>query len=374
MTPSTSTVSASRVEGLLQLLDRDTGNLGLIAETASAAFESGALALSLGLLGRHEALAPLTSGLLNLKGLALMASGEPGAAAALFEKLLATHPDQPSIAANLAWSRVLEGDHAGAIKVLTPALVADAPGLATLRVQTLHRLGQLDQAVDEGQALATTRPDDPALAAAVALAATDADQPDIARAYAVRAGEHPDALTTLGVLAQADRPQAAEAFYDRALALQPDNARALLGKGLSVLSAGTPAQAVPPLQAAAELFEDHPGSWLAAGWARFLNEDASGARAAFERALAADPNFAESHGALAVLDLAEGQPEQADRRIQIALRLDPLCLSAALAKSQRLDQEGRGALAERIRQIALNAPIDGHGRTLAQALGRRGTG
>ena len=58
---------------------------------------------------------------------------------------------------------------------------------------------------------------------------------------------------------------------------------------------------------AAELFVSHIGSWVAAGWAHVIAGDRAAGRARFERALALDDRFAETQGALAVLDVVEGQ-------------------------------------------------------------------
>ena len=76
----------------------------------------------------------------------------------------------------------------------------------------------------------------------------------------------------------------------------------------------------------------HVGSRHAVGWCHVLQQDLPAARANFAQALAMDRNFAESHGALAVVDVLQARTAEARRGIARALRLDSGCLSAVLAQ------------------------------------------
>jgi Tfp pilus assembly protein PilF len=124
----------------------------------------------------------------------------------------------------------------------------------------------------------------------------------------------------------------------------------------------------------AEIFGDHLGSWIAAGWAYFVNGDTATARARFDKALALDDTFAETHGSLAVLDVLSGDLVEARRKSEIALRLDRRCYSAALAKSLLAASGGDHQTAKRIFEMAANTPIDGSNRTIGQALAKMGMG
>lgn len=364
---------------LLSFLEQDPDNLSLIADAANAALDAGDLATTSSLLDTYQRQQALTPALRSLRGVALLSAERWEEAAQIFENLLRDQGPDPATSFNLAWARGLLGDQAGVLEVIDPAVTAGVPRAAALKVQALHHLGQLDEALAQGQTLAEERPHDQDLAAALSLVATDAERFDLALRYGQASGHHPDGLATLGSLAlHENRVQEALAYYDQALAGSSDNARALLGKGLGLLVVGDGPAASDYLTRSAARFGDHPGSWIAAAWAHYINSDLVSSRQAFERALAADENFAESHGGLAVLDAVEGQYESAKRRTQIALRLDRTCFSAALASSLIAEQEGDHTRAERIRQIALNAPLGPDGRTIASALvaldlaGRRG--
>jgi tetratricopeptide (TPR) repeat protein len=156
--------------------------------------------------------------------------------------------------------------------------------------------------------------------------------------------------------------------FDQALAANPASARALLGAGLARLSGGDSAGAAPLFDKAADLFGDHLGSWVAAGWAYFTVGDLARARQRFETALALDDTFAEAHGGLAVVDVLEKRFDEARRGAQTALRLDRECFSGILARTLLLDEAGEAAAATRLRDAALDAPIGPGGQTIAQAL------
>lgn len=84
------------------------------------------------------------------------------------------------------------------------------------------------------------------------------------------------------------------------------------------------------------------------GWACVLLADWPEAQRAFDTALQLDRNFAETHGALAVVQVHRGQAEVARATIERALRLDRTCLSAHYA----LALVGSAQDADRLRALA----------------------
>jgi tetratricopeptide (TPR) repeat protein len=364
---------ASRLRQLLGFLDHDPDNLHLISDAASSAVDEGDAEAAAALFERYAALAPLPPQLRNLKGMAALKEGRFEEAVAELDALRAAGEDAPQIRFNLAWARTMAGDHEGALALLDDdEVMAAGPRAATLKVNLLHQLERLDEALECGQALAALHPDDTSLMGALASAALDAEQIDLARLYAGRAGTSHDGLTTLGLLLlDEDRAEESAALFDRVLAGDAGNARALLGKGLGLIARGEVDAAADRLDAAAERFGDHLGTWVAAGWAHYVKGDLAASRARFETALALDDAFAETQGALAVLDLADGDLAGARRRTQIALRLDRNCFAAALASSMLLDREGKTEAAQKVRDAALNFPIGPEGRTIARSLAAR---
>ncbi len=260
-------------------------------------------------------------------------------------------------------------DYAAAADLIDENVIAGVPRAATLKVQALHHLGRLDDALETGRTAGDALARETPLMGALSAVALDAGDSGLAAVYAKKAGDTPDGRATFGMLELSEANlTGASRHFDKALTVQADHARALLGRGLVRLAAGDADAAIPDIDSSAELFGSHLGSWLAAGWARLTSGDLVGARAKFEKALELDDTFAESHGALAVLDVMQGRQGEAKRRVDVALRLDRNCFSAALAQVLTFQAEGKGDAAKRITTAALNAPIGPSGRTLGQSL------
>lgn len=351
---------------LLGYLDSDPDNPALIADAVRAGLDAGET-------DRVEALAShlrlVTPGGFEgeyLTGLVAMHRGDFAAAATRFDAILQT-TDDPATRFNLAWSLAMTGDKSRALSTLTPNAVETIASAAMLRVQLLHEAEDFDGALAEGKEALARFPDDAGLLAAMATLALDVDDAALARDCALRSGDHPEALAAIGVLdLQAGHVAAARLAFDRSLATREHNPRAWIGRGLAGLTDRNPADAARDLDRGAQQFGDHIGSWIAAGWAWYLAGDIGSAEQRFERALAIDPNFAESHGSLAVIDIAKGDPEAARRKMTTALRLDRQCFSAALAGALLASDDPARAAA--IVEQAMTTPIDGGEFTLASYL------
>lgn len=358
-----------RLQTLLQFIEQDPKNLNLIADAAGAAFELDDVEQASALLDRYANIAELSPPLVNLRGMVALRDKRLDDAEAAFQSLIDQGVSDPSVRFNRAWVHALKDEHQAALDYLDDDVVAVTPRAASLKVQMLHHLGQLEEALAVGGGMAERFPGNDGLLGALSVAAMDADDLDLARHYAASANGGADALTTRGLIALNDSDVAqGRALFDQALAEQPNAPRAWLGKGLSLISDGDLERGIEALRKGAEIFEDHLGSWIALGWTQYMNRDLAGARGTFEHALALDDNFAETHGGLAVLDFAEGKLDEAKRRSDIALRLDKECFGGMLARILLTEANGNPAAAQRLWQKAINMPAGADGKTLAQAM------
>lgn len=356
----------SRFERLQSYIAADPENLALIADAASAALDEGRSADAVAMVDRHALIAPLTPHLVNLLGLAALSEGRDADAAALFRSLLEAAGDDTGLRFNLAWALGRQGHHQDVVALVGQG--RDHAPTATLAVRALHHLGRLDEALALGDAWDDAE-GDAELWGALATVAVDAEDLERTARWAQRGRGSVDGMSALGVLSMGEtRKEEARAWFERALAAKPDSARALMGLGSVLLEEGRTQEAARRFDAAAEIFGDHLGTWIAAGWAWLLAGEMAIARQRFERALALDDTFGEAHGGLAVLAVTQGRTDEATHRADVALRLDRKGLGGTLAQTLLLELKGDSATAERMRDIALNRPVGMGGQTIAQRL------
>jgi tetratricopeptide (TPR) repeat protein len=359
----------SRLERLRGYLQKDSGNLHLLADTANAAFEEGDYAGAEALLNSYETFAPLPAGLASLKGLVALSRGNYSAAEFIFRDVRRQTSDTPALRFNLAWALAMQDSYGDALELLDDETLAASPRAPALKIHALHHLARYEDAETCGKVLAELFPRDEELMGALATLALDMAKSDLARGYAQRAGQSAEGRAALGLLALGDHDATGSLdLFEQVIATEPGNPRAWIGKGLSLLASGDTRSGAEAIDRGAALFGDHVGSWIASGWAHFVDGKNSRARESFERAMEIDPNFSECHGGFAVMDILDGNLEEAKRRTDIALRLDKNCFGGALARSILLDKSGHAHLAQKVRDMAFAAPIGPNGRTIAGEL------
>lgn len=359
-----------RLKTLLTYLAAHPENANLKGDAADQAVSAKEPGIAMAILG--DDLESLDERGLNLAGLAQMQLGAFDAAAQAFERLVAADIEDAAVRFNLAWCLAMLTQFDRALELLADDVTTSIPQAAMLRIQLLHDRGEFDGAAEAARHSLELHPDHPGLNAAASVLALDVDDVELARACALKAGAHPDALTTLGTLALADQQlDTAREHFDRALETNLTVPRAWIGRGLAKLLAKDAAGAAIDLDRGAELFEDHEGSWTAAGWAHLIAGDRSQARNRFERALAIGED-AEAHGSLAVIDALDGRRDEANGLIEAALRLDSECVSVRLAQALLSAEEGDQESAKALFESILQMPINEQGQTAVEMLAKLG--
>ncbi|OJA78351.1 hypothetical protein BGV67_00050 [Burkholderia ubonensis] len=357
----------AQLDRLLQFLSQDPDNLNLLADAAAVALDAHRFAICDELLVRHDAIRPLPPHLVNIRGLSSMSQGRFDEALRDFNTLREGGAD-PVLIYNVAYASAMCGSYDPAASLDTSCLDV-IPGAATLKMRALHYLGRLDEAQQLGKSLADQPDTQAELKGAYAMLLFDLGDPENAQRYARQSADTADGLTILGLTAleAGDVEQAFKLLQD-ASERNPREARATLGLGLCLFAEERFADAAVTLDQAAERLATHMGAWIAAGWAWLLAGDRAAARTRFQHAATHDRGFAEAHGALAVVSHLEGLHDDARHHAETALRLDPACLSGALATSLQYEQAGQVASASTIRNAAMHQPLGAGGRTIAQSL------
>ena len=272
----------------------------------------------------------------------------------------------------------MEKNFEEALALLTPEICTALPQASALHIELRHQIADFEGALAASKTAMNEHPSAPGVMAAISVLAMDTDQPELAADCANKAGNHPDALTTLGALSLGeDNSALALKQFETALSINKHRPRAWVGRGLAQIASGQDSlrmEAARNIDHGAQLFDTHIGSWIAAGWAHLMMNDLPAARARFQKAMSIDAAFAESHGALAVTDIMEGKFEAGQGGLRRAIGLDKECFSAALAQVLLLQSDGKQDVAEKIFDRAINTPLDETGRTIASALVKQGLG
>jgi Flp pilus assembly protein TadD len=317
-------------------------------------------------LGRNEfamahvksalALYPDDEQVLCLKAHTLSASLEWAAAGEIYLGLLAKLND-PKLAYSLANCQIWQGQHQNAVATLAPyENDAELPATAvTTLLRALHHVGQFDRAMNLVRLHQTRLASEPVFLAAASLLCLDMN--DVAQAAtfskaALELGERPlEALVTDASLSlvASDGEQAAERFTE-ALAVSPEDGRLWSGLGQANMLTRDMVNATMQLEKAVKLMPNNVATWHALGWCHLLRENLVGAQHAFDTARDIDRNFAETHGALATLAAKRGDRSGAEASVELALRLDPECMSARYAQ---LILSGAADDPERFRALAM---------------------
>lgn len=352
---------ASRLQRLLGYLNSDPRNLNLLVDAADAALAEGQASLAAELLDRAVKADPESPTLRYKLSNALLASGNFAGARELLIGLLAFEADpHPALLYNLAYAQLHEGLPADAVATLIrikPEHQAQLPQYSLLSAKVLYWNGRLEDALSELQAYRTAHPTDreaPGLEAMLLLDLGRTAEAVAAARRLLQADEgDPTAHLVLGSAAVEHRDAgAARQHLSRVVERQPDAGRAWSGLGFTELLDSRLPPAREHFETATRLMPSHLGTWHGLIWTNILLGDLPAARRALDAAMAQDRNFAENHGTLAVLNILEGKPDEADQHIKRGLRLDPKSPSSHYARSLLLSARGDPAaslkLAERI--------------------------
>lgn len=339
-TPPNDPANRARVDRLLGYLSRDPENLRLRGDLFDASLAAGAFDEAQRQVVWVLTRQPVEPTWRHRLAVLDMARQEWDEARTLLAALEAEGLGGPVARYHLAYVDFAQGRIAEAeaqlVQVVEQAL-AEVPQSLAVLVSCQHRRGAPEEAVATFERWQAAAPSAAAFGAA-GLAALDASAAGPAAAWSTQAlrldPAQPEAIVTQATLRLGERDAAgASALLAPLLARAPGDGRALSTAALAEMLGSRLPQARTLFERAVAAMPGHIGTWLAYGWCEVFIGDRAAARRAFETGLALDPNFGESHGAVAVIDALEGRRAEAVEGIRRATGLDPRGLSAAYAQA-----------------------------------------
>jgi arylsulfatase A-like enzyme/Flp pilus assembly protein TadD len=224
------------------------------------------------------------------------------------------------------------------------------------------------RAVSMLERLAATHPEAPVFQSTYARALRDAGQTRKALAtYRLAARRWPTDATLFHDLAVAAR-EAALATHDRALggeaeraertalALAPESAAAHNGLGLLAVEAGRPREAADEFERATALDPNNASYWTNPGNARRSEGDRARAEQAYRQALTIDGNAVDALNGLGVLLVETNRAGEATRWFEQAIAASPDFVEARLNLGIALQQSGQPARASEVYRAVLESP------------------
>jgi tetratricopeptide (TPR) repeat protein len=302
-----------------------------------------------------------------LLGLIAARANDFAAAVPALERALQLGDDAPAVIYHHAYAlAMLERYGEARASAERAAQFADQyPFAPALYIRVLHHLGEIEAAIAFAESLQAAGNSAPRVNGMLSTLYMDDEQFDKARDAAAAAlaenDDDADAHTTTGLLALGDlNGEQAQAAFQRVLATQPEHGRALLGQGLGQLLGGDIDAATISLEQTVQAsnMRSHLGTWQTLAWCYILRRDLDGAERVLKQALDIDHNFAETHGAMAVVAIMRGNIDSATREIKRANGLDEDNFSAKFAQSLVETVGGNKAqAAQLIEQILTQAKL-----------------
>ena len=252
-----------------------------------------------------------------------LAQGRADAAAALFAEALTLEPDSAAGWFGAGRAARARDEHAEAVAALEAALARDpqATAIHYPLAMAYRDLGDLDQAQAHlGQRGGVEpRPADPLLWAVDELL------------------ESPEVYDTHGARARAAGNWAAAAdYFEKGLALEPDNVALRHRLGTALLQMGDPRGAEEQFERVIRTAPDYVEAYYRLGMLMAASGRPQDAIAQFSTALEYEPGYVEARVGLARVVGRNGRPDEALAHYAHALELDPANAAAALGHAMNL--------------------------------------
>lgn len=280
--------------------------------TARIAFLGGDSTQARELVQQLLRVSPTNVALLEFAGAVELKLNSPLQAEPYLLKALAQTADLPPVRRLLAEAYLRGGKPLKSLEVLRPNIDRATPDAISLNLAAEAHLltGDIKRAESFFQQASKLAPDDPKYKTALALTLLAKGQAELAFSeLRTIAAAGPDTLADLTLISALVRRQK----LDEAL------------------------QAIDGLE---RKQPDKPTAANLRGRVQLARQNLTGARDSFEQALTKDPVFLPAIASLATIDIAEGKPQEAEKRYEAVVKLDPKNAQAYLALAQLKARSG----------------------------------
>jgi len=365
MMTATTTTTPSRLERLLAFIEQDAGNLALRTDAIREACDAGRWEVARSLIDTGLQAHPADPGLLALSGFAHLQALRYIDAERAFRDALGQGLESASVHYNLAFALFMQERREEAFALLSvPGIAEEVPLALLLRSRCLHHLARIEEAIAACQVFLLLAPEDPEANGLMGLLLYEQHQSFTAQRHIDLALQHDpkqlDAMLARAcVQSEAQDYETARISFGALLEAHPTCGRGWFGLGQIELLHMQLDAAERAIEIASTHMPEHIGTWHVLGWIHIMRGNVLAAQLAFQRALAVDRTFGESHGGLAVIAALQGQELNARTSIKRALRLDPQSMSAQYAQMLLLQSHGATEEARGVLEAVLSRPLSG---------------
>jgi tetratricopeptide (TPR) repeat protein len=365
--------AGARLASLRRFLEAEPGNTRLRRDVVDTAVAAGEFEYVRELAEKRLSAAPADAEAQFDRATALMGLKDYAGAIQVLTNL---DQDIGGVRFNIGLSHFLKEQYALAGPFLQSCYDAGdrTGGLLRVLLLTRHHLGDLDAALAIVQANEALIGSNAELAGHAAMLYLDDSQSARGEAWAQRAlaldPQNADALVADGLVRTERLDTAgAQAAFEHALSRSPEYGRAWIGLGSLTMMTKDFSKAGEQIERGLRALPTHLGSWQLLGWNYLFAQRLDDAERIFNHALELNRNFAESHGGLASVAALRGDRANAERLMEVAERLDPARNSSKFARAVLAGQEGgdevfKAAILQGIESIP------GPGRQLAAMIRR----
>lgn len=361
---TSSVAFSARLNRLLRFLDHDMGNVALRRDAVCEACDTGQWETARELIEVGLWLHPDEAELLALSGFVNLHAQRYADAGQELSAALANGMSAPEVRYNLAFACFMQKRYSQALELLADVLPEAVPLTVLLRARCLHHLQRPDEAVVCCRAHLAAAPEDAEAHGLLALLLQEQHRHEDALPHVEAAlKQNPKQLEALLAVAGTQRHlhdyAAAEVSFDTLLSAYPECGRAWLGRAMIKLGHLQFEPASQDIERAAACMPEHIGTWHVLAWTRLMRGDVVAAELAFDRAMALDRNFGETHGGLAVIAALQGREADARGSIKRALRLDGQSMAAQYAEMLLLQRAGKHEQARAVLEAFMARPVAG---------------